>query len=878
MSAIPGSSRSFYCFPPVLYNPEKHIPQLGSLGDDIFHNVNILVEQTSTKSEPIKDFVTLLFAIDDLSKNTLAQEPPVNLVSLINLIEAEGFLPPLLCSALRKSGGLFQLPLGPLIFDQLIKATPDGLKLSGEGRAFLDPLLHKPEELLTRFYYIELQRKVNGEVSYPAQDEYFDLPSSLARLERDHSLAFVEKHLSTLPAAIDPRLKDDRAVERRFAYIFRTAEDKRPELLKAELATFFAYLASRVEDPVQRLYFVDLAQKMEGLSETDDPIGALAFFFKAEGLNKQFTDESVCVSESLQKRVSEGEVDLAVKTAAFRTYRMCMILLKDRRYMTQASETEAARQLGRITRSFRQLDDALSKRAGRPLHWFCGCHLRDPNELGKDFSPEKELSRGYPTLDGALRPLIVSPSVKPVEERHKSLSGRSVLIFSCSYGGGHNVVQEAMTKRYAEQGMHVYNMDGEEDALFRSLDIVINLNRSAPALIWLLKMATRLDLRSQTTYYNSVWQKNRLWFHETVQIILQKTAGKYDPQAYEPAIALAICALLERCPDLLTAAYARKTYVWAEAARRLGLPMYSSASDFNPGLTDITLESGAPQNPHFKHVLFYDMPQARNALMSQGKSLLRDEQVVEGGFPVRGAFFKPYSTGELQALRARLMPNNPDTQVVVYVGGGLAMNGISAQEIIKHYRASRAALPKIHLFIICGANKNEQALFEKQLAAGSSKRDGNLVARVSDDLTVEVRGWVSDVELAELYSLATEKRQVNGRTVTGVVVSKKAGGGSISEFAVKGVPLLADSRIPRLLSWETFNLNTYITLGGMGVMFDKESEIVPKLLAMLRGTPLVPKVDFRAQSSPARSMAIAAQLIEDAERDSTAQELRRKNQ
>jgi hypothetical protein len=820
------------------------------------------------------DIETLIMSLERLGRRPGATPASSSFITLVNSLEVEGFIPPLLSLLIKKNSLFLNTPVGKKIFESLAQAVLQSLArelgIEQEDGAFFTRIAaENPERFLQWMYCLCLHMSAKGEKPRTWADLYsnerFDLKSTLERLEMEESRAFLFEHLKQLLRENAPV----REVERRLAFLESIFHHK-PELFKAHVSALFSFLEGQAKTYTRRLYFRDLSEKALVLSSEVHPAVGLAMLFKAEALYQRLTEEVQETTATLQAELVEEERPESVKEVAHKVYSLCIFLLKDRTTVGCASETQEARQLGLMTRAFRQLDDAFSRKAARPLHHFCGCHLRDSEEPKGQVSPEKEFSRRWPTLDGAMKPLMQSPRVAPTT---KNLQSCSVLTFSCNYGGGHNVVQEAYTSRYGAEGAHVYNMDGEEE-VFRSLNTFIALNKSHPKIVWAIGKLFGYDTRTDATMYNSMVRLNQ---YGRIQFIKDALSGETSQKHREQTMALTTRAILSRDPDLLTTSYVRSTHFWAEAARRTGRPMHSNASDFAPTIT--TEQEGAIQHPHFKHSLFMDTPEVRSFLttireeessMHVGsgpfdvaldrvvrRPFLRNDQIAEGGFPVRSAFFQTFSLEEIQGLREKWKVA-PDAQVVVVLGGGFSVNGAYAEEIAKHYKKQRG--PNIHIFVICGNNREEQARLTQSVGTGTR------------DLPISIRGWTTDTELSELYSLAASP---NRHGLEGAVISAKGGGGTIAEMVVKNVRVVANNDIPGPLAWERFNLKTYCVDADMGALFEKDGEMLPALFKLLASPKTPSRINFNADTSIARSMEISSRLVSDAEGDRRFQKLRR---
>ncbi len=812
------------------------------------------------------DLETLICRMERLEKALPHVAPKADFMQTLNALEVEGFLPPLLCLLFKKMGGFLETVAGRQIFTRLaamaleLYAQDKNLGLASADIEHLRALAKEsPQKFLDFLYFCKMQTTSSAAPIWAVhfKDEEFDVKSANKRLEVTSARHFLLMHVDK---EISPAFKNDSLVKKHLANFAKSLEHS-PEIFKAELITLLGLLEKKSENYIQRLYFKDLAKKVEEIGKDENPIVAVAHMLKAQQLYKHVAQESSVFSEEMLRQLNDADVHTfeKLKQIATKGYHLSILFLKDRKNLTFASETESSRELGLMTRNFRKIDDRFSELLGHPLHHFCGCHLISHV---KEEAAGKELSKGWPTLDGAHKPLVVSPEPKP---QHAGLKGRSVFTLSCRLGGAHDVVQDTFTKRYAEEGMHVYNVDGIEEVL-SSLDLLVNLNKKLPSLLPWLGRRLGCDVSSLPTFVGSLMRQNA-W--KTLDFLREQFAGDATDDFIEEQVSLFTRAMLQRDPDLVMSSYTRNSGTIAEAARRTGLGVYNSATDFDPELVDITPATGAPKNKLFRHALFTDQaagvkeflqgrvkeePSGRFDAFDVFESehtmpLLTDEQVVVGGFPIRAPFFKKYSETEMQALRVK-HDVKPGEQVVVIIAGGFGVQNNYAKIIADQYRTSSTALPKVRLFALCGKNKAELARLEKELGTFSH-----------ESLRLSLLGEQTGEEVAELFSLAADTDKETG--LEGLVLSAKSGGGTIAEAAARNVRILANNRCPFV--WEKYNLQV-VSDAGLGEAFEKDEEVFSKMKELLK-TPKNPKVRFDQMDSVGLSMGLSADLLVKAQKD-----------
>ncbi len=621
---------------------------------------------------------------------------------------------------------------------------------------------------------------------------------------------------------------------------------------------------------MQKQFYKELREKVAACGKEINPIVLFSHLLKTDKFYQKIARQTVEFSAQTMEELrclEEGEaLPRELMPSLMRTYHLCIQYLQDRRNLPMPSETLGAKYVGRMTAAFRAIDDKLSKIEGRALHYFCGCHLIDRNELakvGKDtlslrnkddrlliekLSHAKQISLGWPTLENALKPLLMAPER---ENPRFALQGRSTVIYTCNIGMAHNAVQQTFAQRAAREGMHAYNLDGP-DEVFLPLDFA--------------SQTLRLSF-TDAAVYGWLQQKNQ-W--GILKVLAWVFSGTPKAESVERRVTLAARTLLERAPDITMSAYSRNSGALAEASHRLGLSMFNSATDFDPELVDITAQSGAPRNRQFVHALFVDTVKSRNFLSDPETQqlVLKEDQIVVGGFPVRRSFIKTRSKEELQQLRER-WHIDPEAQVVVIVSGGYGIANPYPEIVADYYqKTKRGILPNIHLFVVCGRNDKEKARLD-DLLLGKKKTDGrNSMPRKQQAIPITILGWTDEESLGGLLALAADKNE-KGRE--GLVLSAKAGGGTIAECAASKARVLASDLCP--FEWERFNLEAFCLDGGLGAVFSKKEDMMPAFLSLLRSKK-EPKIDFKGSESEGMSLTHVERLIVGAERDVAYQRIR----
>lgn len=195
------------------------------------------------------------------------------------------------------------------------------------------------------------------------------------------------------------------------------------------------------------------------------------------------------------------------------------------------------------------------------------------------------------------------------------------------------------------------------------------------------------------------------------------------------------------------------------------------------------------------------------------------------GLPVRRAFSRPRSAGELASIRAALGVA-PEERVVLLMMGQDGMGDRMVGLVRQLLEVAPGSAPPLHLVAVCGRSERSRAAIEGVIA--SSRRP----------LRSRVTGMLPAEELAGYMHLAARPGPERG----GVVVSKP-GGATTAECAAAGAHMLLCPGLP----WEEKNHKAAID-GGFGEGFPEEG-FVPALARALAETPVrVPQpVDWRAR-------------------------------
>jgi UDP-N-acetylglucosamine:LPS N-acetylglucosamine transferase len=573
-----------------------------------------------------------------------------------------------------------------------------------------------------------------------------------------------------------------------------------------------AELAEGTDNFIEKMYYIELRSQVGSLAKNSDPIELIQTI---DGTGERLEALALRVEERIDSLVGDRQ-------AADEFYRKCMEDLA-RLQNLPCTQVQRAWFTGRLTNSFRRLDDLFS-RDGAALHRYCGCHVQpeDPANGIKDLAPGISEQKGKFNV------------AHPEHVDHTGMPAHtSAVLLSWSLGGGHNVVQHAMSQRIAEKGGHAYKVEADKEVV-----------------------EGFFNLRKWTGYSGVEWSdffiRTGSW--RIISFLNWMTRGSDTPESREDKIKRFALSLLARGDqDVAVMSFTRYTSAAEKAAGRLGIGCYDVATDLDFEVFDFNKNA---ENPYFRHALMVSDPKRQAKDLDR---MLEPHQVVEGGFPVREAFLRSYTKEELDGLRRKYAEQyglSPDARVVVLLYGGAGMPNTLAETLAEQY-SNQPGAPKVHLFAICG--KDEQK--KNQLKARFDSLNNSTFKATAF-------GWTNENTLGELYAMAALDKDRQG-----YLVSSKGGGGSLSEAIARGLPTLVYDTAD--LWQETKNIS-FLTEKGLGKTFKKESEL-PTLLAQSLQIPFAPEKAPNGEAysqfnSKRKSMEQLGNLVKEARADAKFQQ------
>ena len=599
----------------------------------------------------------------------------------------------------------------------------------------------------------------------------------------------------------------------------QTIHPSLPTVSKKAAIHLLTTKATQTGSFVQKMYYGELSSAVNALANNVCVAGFLASIdqttTRLEALEAM---ASANVDHLTSKLQSQDPATLIPE--ADQLYRSSIELLNTLKNLP-GTNVQRALYTGRIVSIFRRLDDAFSDRYQETLHRYCGCHIKAAGEDGG-------LKMLAPGIQGRDPKFLVNHQT---QEAHGDIPPHtSVVLMSQSYGSGHNVVQQAMSQRLARRGGHAYKVEADEEVL----EAYYNYRKwtgssGAEWASWALK----------NNYFRFIRFTD--WI----------SSGKDSVRSREAKVSFFALSLLARGQqDLAMMCFQRNTSPAEKAASRLGTGLYEIATDLDFKVFDFSKDV---ENPHFKHGMMASDPEKEKQILQKS---LEAHQFTEIGFPVRDPFLKRYTPEELQAIREkyrRAYNLAPDARVVILLCGGEGIPNTIAETLSDKYPANG---PKMHLFAICGKNAQKQQLLTSKFQQLNRP-----------NFQATALGWTEETALGELFAMGALEQN------KGLLISAKAGGGTVSEGIARGIPMLISEQSG--ISHEKMNLD-FLVQKRLGKAFNREREL-PKKVAEMLSNPLTPALSATSQEaysdyrSEEKSMHLVNTMVQECRNDAAFQ-------
>ena len=580
--------------------------------------------------------------------------------------------------------------------------------------------------------------------------------------------------------------------------------------------------AEAAENIVEKMYFTELRSQVASLNKMEDPVD---WIHRIEGTAERLEAFVAQVTESFDNFSGDDLFygpwfDTEAADEFYRDTLDQFARLQD----LPLTQVQRALYTGRLTNLFRRMDDLLSDIEGTTQHRYCGCHIQPE-------APIEGITGQAPGISHQNGRFNVA---HPATQDHQGMPEHaSTLILSWSLGGGHNVVQHAMSQRLAEKGAHAYKVEADKEVV-----------------------EGFYNFRKWTGYTGIEWGdyflQNGYW--RTIRFLSWFSYGKESPSARDEKVKSFVLSLLSRGDqDAAVMCFQAHTCHTEKATNQLGMACYDVATDLDYRVFHIEKDT---ENPYLRHAVMVADPE-RQAVQLDHQ--LEPEQIVEGGFPVREGFLKEYTPEEVEALRQKYADQyglGPDARVVILLCGGVGTPNTFAETLANHY-SNQPDAPPVHLFAICGDNKQKKDELTARFNAmgDNSTFKGSALPRVNDDI------------LGELFAMGALDPERQGQ-----LISAKGGGGTISEAIARGLPTLVCDTTG--MPHEQMNI-AFLTENNLGKLFEDERDL-PALLAEQLQTPFEPKLSPAGESysrfnSKKKSMDQLSALIDLARNDAEFQ-------
>lgn len=358
------------------------------------------------------------------------------------------------------------------------------------------------------------------------------------------------------------------------------------------------------------------------------------------------------------------------------------------------------------------------------------------------------------------------------------------LIFSCSYGSGHNSAAQALTGYLKRGGFEVEVADTTKDRMFRSHREVIGDY-----------LFNEVVLKGQWYRTNNVV--------DTVKWTFKKMLVRRCPAPWcnHQRKAVIRSAILKARPDIIITVYHMDLLPILELAAELGgIPLMHLATDMDTKMREVFSKKGpVPIYPRFE----MGLPFGTDSAWATVKPLHRS-QTFRSGYPVRPEFLEPQPNAHARSLeRAKHAP--PDTYLILIMTGGSGQD-VPWPELFANGKVNLGT--NVHI-MICAGGHTEMATRLQVALPGRTRivPDGREVWQgKSSSVTVEVLRDPTLAKPKKPYFLGA--RFLKTMMDVSDALITKPGGGSTAEAAYRGIPAAFDATAG-LLHWEEFTVKEF---------------------------------------------------------------------
>eukprot|EP00928_Gymnodinium_smaydae_P022598 TRINITY_DN1892_c0_g1_i2.p1 TRINITY_DN1892_c0_g1~~TRINITY_DN1892_c0_g1_i2.p1 ORF type:complete len:697 (-),score=90.64 TRINITY_DN1892_c0_g1_i2:79-1914(-) len=379
----------------------------------------------------------------------------------------------------------------------------------------------------------------------------------------------------------------------------------------------------------------------------------------------------------------------------------------------------------------------------------------------------------------------------------------SVLILTCSFGGGHRAAAQAV-KSYFKGRAETNILDTSKDPVFMEKDLVHHFGTLVGHPEW-----------DQTTMFNDVILKRQLYRYVNLTEGFGKLRGsmleegkKYGipPRLNSPVDSdsklksILRLEFLKYHPDLVVTVYHMDLNPVMSLCEELGsVPLLHMATDLDVKMWEV-VGRAAPAYPKFCCGVPFDIP-----LSWQSADPLIPSQVYLSGYPVRPEFLVGLPDKETVRTQ-RLLRGLAEGERLVLVMTGGGGQDVPWPEMLANsttWGSTGSTDGPLRVTIVAGKNASIVERLGKVL-----RKDGETgLFRGSNELvTVEV---ASDPAAPPAHPYFVGAKALHALMDVASVAISKPGGGSTSELAYAGVPAVLDAS-KGAMHWEEFTIKRFV--------------------------------------------------------------------
>mmetsp|Transcript_24660 Transcript_24660/g.82544 ORF Transcript_24660/g.82544 Transcript_24660/m.82544 type:complete len:636 (-) Transcript_24660:101-2008(-) len=408
------------------------------------------------------------------------------------------------------------------------------------------------------------------------------------------------------------------------------------------------------------------------------------------------------------------------------------------------------------------------------------------------------------------------------------------LIFTISYGGGHQTASSAVMEYLGGAGFSAESVDTTYDHEFEDAGML-------KGAVWFNDFV----LKEQRYAEFNLWDYSKL------------SHGLRYPPCPSPG-----CntdrkhqfrsAVLKHRPDLLVTVYHIELLPILEIAKDLGnLPVIHIATDMDIKMHEVFAPGMYPVYPRFLGGVPFNIDRSWATA-----SPLDRQHLFLSGYPVRSEFLEPFHPVKVAAGRAKLAPAGTKVLLMMTGGGG--------QDIPWPYKLAEYGIGEpLHIIVVAGSDTKVASSLREAMPGNVTFPDGRIVWQGQDsNVTVEVAIDPKNHNLEKPYLMTAEG--IAFLMDASDAILTKPGGGSTAEVAYRGIPAMFDvSRT--LLHWEQFTVDIF-TDRSRGLGFHGERHLRPTIaraFALGRSTSLA-EAPSGGIIHPGKRLARAAKMVLEA--------------